>query len=246
MFVIPSREDIQKRRIVIVTLATSLALTNLGIKDYFTHIFVDEAAQALEAETVMPLTLASETTCIILAGDHQQISPKVYSPEAMQQKFNMSLLERLHLYYDSYSNRMDKSNSLNLLLSINYRTKMEILRFISSVFYGGPDRLISQSNLQSVLEITPLMFYGVQGVEIQDMDSVSFYNTSEVQEIVERVKELYDTWPSQWGPRQAKKIGVVTPYYDQVNHIYLFNIYVGSKETQLPATCIWKVFKFSI
>jgi hypothetical protein len=45
---------------------------------------------------------------------------------------------------------------------------------------------------------------------------VSFYNTSEVQEVVERVKELYDGWPPQWGPRQAKDIGVVTPYYDQV------------------------------
>jgi hypothetical protein len=66
-------------------------------------------------------------------------------------------VERLHLYYDSYSNRIDKTSPLNLLLSINYRTKMEILRFISSVFYGGPDRLISQANLPSVLEITPLV-----------------------------------------------------------------------------------------
>lgn len=206
-----------KHKIVIVTLSTSLVLTNIEIQDFFTHIFVDEAAQALEAETIMPLTLASDKTCIILAGDHQQISPKVYNIEALRQKFNMSLLERLHLYYDSYSNRMDKSASLNLLLSLNYRTKMEILRFISSVFYGGPDRLISQANLPSVLEVTPLMFYGVQGVEIQDTDSVSYYNTSEVQEVVERVKELYDTWPSQWGPRQAKDIGVVTPYYDQVS-----------------------------
>jgi ABC-type glycerol-3-phosphate transport system substrate-binding protein len=60
------------------------------------------------------------------------------------------------------------------------------------------------------------MFYGVQGVEIQDTDRVSFYNTSEVQEVVERVKELYDGWPPQWGPRQAKDIGVVVGlvYYD--------------------------------
>ena len=93
---------------------------------------------------------------------------------------------------------------------------MEILRFISSIFYGGPDKLVSRANLPSVLGITPLMFYAVQGVEVQDGDSISFYNTSEVQEIVERVQELYNQWPTQWGERKAKEIGVVTPYYDQV------------------------------
>ena len=40
---------------------------------YFSHIFVDEAAQALESETLIPLSLAGRTTKIILAGDHTQV-----------------------------------------------------------------------------------------------------------------------------------------------------------------------------
>lgn len=40
---------------------------------YFSHIFVDEAAQALESETLIPLSLAGRTTKIILAGDHMQV-----------------------------------------------------------------------------------------------------------------------------------------------------------------------------
>lgn len=215
-FEFPTHEDITKHNIVIVTLSTSLLLAELGLQDYFTHIFVDEAAQTLEAEAIMPLTLASKNTCVVLAGDHQQISPKVYSPEACDQKFDMSLLERLFQYYDSFSHKIDPTKPLNILLRINYRTKMEILRFISAIFYGGPDKLESKANLPSVLEITPLMFYAVQGMEIQDSDSISFYNMSEVQEVVERVYELYSRWPAEWGERNPQTIGVVTPYYDQV------------------------------
>lgn len=215
-FEFPTHEDITKHNIVIVTLSTSLLLAELGLQDYFTHIFVDEAAQTLEAEAIMPLTLASKNTCVVLAGDHQQISPKVYSPEACDQKFDMCLLERLFQYYDSFSHKIDPAKPLNILLRINYRTKMEILRFISAIFYGGPDKLESKANLPSVLEITPLMFYAVQGMEIQDSDSISFYNMSEVQEVVERVYELYSRWPAEWGERNPQTIGVVTPYYDQV------------------------------
>ncbi|KAK3594867.1 hypothetical protein CHS0354_005940 [Potamilus streckersoni] len=215
----PTKEDILNHRIVIVTLAESLVLTTMGLQGNFTHIFIDEAAQSLECETIMPISLANENTCIVLAGDHVQISPKVYSAEARKQKLHMSLLERLYNYYDSHSNLISPESPLNILLSINYRTKMEILRFIAATFYGGPDKLISRSNIPSVVEITPLTFYGVQGREVQDTDSVSYYNMSEVQEIVERVEELFSNWPEAWGECSAKEIGVVTPYYDQVQLI---------------------------
>ncbi|OWF53235.1 helicase with zinc finger domain 2-like [Mizuhopecten yessoensis] len=218
-FGLPTREDIEHHQIVIVTLATSLVLTNLGLHGHFSHVFIDEAAQALEVETIMPLSLCNEKTCVVLAGDHKQISPKVYSQEARNQKFDISLLERLYQYYDSHSAKIDQASPVNILLNINYRSKHEILRFISAIFYGGPDKLESQAKLPSVLTITPLTFYAVQGRETQDTDSTSFYNLSEIQEIVERVEDLFHNWPHEWGPRQAKEIGVVTPYYDQVQLI---------------------------
>ncbi|XP_033763482.1 LOW QUALITY PROTEIN: helicase with zinc finger domain 2-like [Pecten maximus] len=218
-FGMPTREDIELHQIVIVTLSTSLVLTNLGLHGHFTHVFIDEAAQALEVETIMPLSLCNEKTCVVLAGDHKQISPKVYSKEARNQNFHISLLERLYQYYDSHSSKIDQASPVNILLNINYRSKHEILRFISAIFYGGPDKLESQAKLPSVLTITPLTFYAVQGREMQDRDGTSFYNLSEIQEIVERVEELFHSWPQEWGPRQAKDIGVVTPYFDQVQLI---------------------------
>ena len=205
-------------RIVIVTVNTALVLIGMGLQGHFTHIFIDEAAQSLECEALMPLALATEKTCIVLAGDHEQISPKVYSSEARNQKLHMSLLERLHNYYESHKGLISESSPLNILLSINYRTKMEILRFISATFYGGPDKLKSEANIKSVVDITPLVFYGVQGREMQDANSISYYNMSEVQEVVERVEDLYEKWPEEWGKRSAKEIGIVTPYYDQVRN----------------------------
>ena len=75
-------------------------LNGIGLKQgHFTHILLDEAAQAMECEAIMPLALASMNTRVVLAGDHMQLSPEVFSQFAMEKKFNKSCLERL---YDLY------------------------------------------------------------------------------------------------------------------------------------------------
>lgn len=59
-----------------------------------------------------------------------------------------------------------------------------------------------------------------QGHEVQQSDSTSYYNAAEVQEVTDRVEELFDSWPlAEWGERRAEYIAVVTPYFDQVNRI---------------------------
>lgn len=73
----PTVADIRSRRIVVATLEMSLVLTRLNLRGHFTHIFIDEAAQALECHAVMPLCLADEKTCVVLAGDHIQMMQQV-------------------------------------------------------------------------------------------------------------------------------------------------------------------------
>ncbi|XP_041364208.1 uncharacterized protein LOC121379626 [Gigantopelta aegis] len=219
-FISASHEDIIQHRIVITTVETSLELLHLNLRGYFTHIFVDEAAQVLECEIIMPLSLATEKTCIVLTGDHMQMNPHVYSPEARKLNFHVSLLQRLCQHYDRFHKQLNQENTspLNVFLSMNYRTKKEILQFISAIFYGGPDRLKAQGSIPSV-EITPMVFYAVQGCEIQEADSTSYYNISEIQEVVERVDELYKNWPVEWGPQNAEDIMVVAAYHNQVSLI---------------------------
>ena len=105
---------------------------------------------------------------------------------------------------------------------------MEILRFISAVFYGGPEKLTAGGSIPSVVEITPLQFYAVQGKEVQDTESTSFYNHAESSEVVEQVEQLLINWPQEWGRKSPEDIGVISPYYDQVhvsNHNHLIKCF---------------------
>jgi hypothetical protein len=92
-FMTPSRESVLSHHITITTLSTSLSMSRLrDLKGFFSHIFIDEAAQAFECEAIMPLALATESTCVVLTGDHLQMGPKVYSSEAKLQKFHRSVI----------------------------------------------------------------------------------------------------------------------------------------------------------
>ena len=74
---IPKTAEIKTFSVVIMTLASSHILLSGQLKGHFSHILVDEAGQALETGTLQPLTLATANTCVVLAGDHIQMSPKV-------------------------------------------------------------------------------------------------------------------------------------------------------------------------
>ena len=73
-FAMPSRETLMNHRVVVTTLVTAASLAKLDIpRGFFTHIFIDEAAQAMEAETIIPLCLAGPYSQVVLAGDHLQV-----------------------------------------------------------------------------------------------------------------------------------------------------------------------------
>ena len=66
-------------------------------------------------------------------------------------------------------------------------------------------------------KLLPLNFYVACGQETQDDNGTSWYNLAEIHEVVERVNELYQSWPESWGEKDAKAILVTTAYSDQVD-----------------------------
>ena len=68
----------ENKLVVITTFLTSLHLRDTAPAGFFTHILIDEGAQAREPEAVAPLCLADSETKIIIAGDPRQVC--VYSP----------------------------------------------------------------------------------------------------------------------------------------------------------------------
>ncbi|XP_019641872.1 PREDICTED: helicase with zinc finger domain 2-like [Branchiostoma belcheri] len=219
-FAMPEMEDIMKHRIVIVTLTTSMYLIRMGIKrGHFTHILLDEAAQAMECETILPLCLADSTTRIVLSGDHKQMSPKVYSTEACDLSFDKSLLERMVQRYISLGKGTEEKakNPFLVMLTDNYRCCKEIVQFLSQSFYGG-------LNSKSVGQPRhprwyPLTFFSAEGEDKTGDYSTSYFNMAEVLEILERVEQLVEDWPEEWGARSMKDIGVITPYHYQTQII---------------------------
>ena len=207
----PTVEDVYKHKIVVVTLSTSMELASLNLKKgYFTHILLDEAAQALECEAITPLALADSNTRIVLAGDHMQMSPEIFSNFARERKLHVSLLERLYDHYPA-------NFPTKILLCENYRAHDAIIKFTSELFYD--QKLIASGKQPRHEKFYPLTFFTTRGEDIQDKNSTAFYNNAEVYEIVERVCELRRKWPAAWGKFNDTSIGIMTPYADQVFRI---------------------------
>lgn len=67
------KEYTHQLQVVVSTFGYSISLLNVLKQGFFTHIFIDEAAQTREPETIIPLCLASSKTNIVIAGDHCQV-----------------------------------------------------------------------------------------------------------------------------------------------------------------------------
>lgn len=90
----------------------------------FSTLFIDEAAQALEAASWIPMRRVGR---VVLAGDHCQLPPTVKSYEAMKAGLGKSLMERI----------VENHPEAVTLLTIQYRMNHEIMRFSNDWFYGG-------------------------------------------------------------------------------------------------------------
>ncbi|XP_070600520.1 3'-5' exoribonuclease HELZ2 [Erythrolamprus reginae] len=213
-FCFPTREQIDRRRIVLTTCMTS---RDLGLPcGYFTHILIDEAAQMLECEALVPLSLASQSTLIILAGDHMQKTPRLYSLHKDEQSADYTLLNRLFQHYKKEQHEVAFKS--RIIFNENYRSTAGIIEFVSKHFYvGREDTISAKGNVPPHPEFYPLMFCHVSSNAEKDK-SMSWYNISEIEQIIEKVQELDQKWPVEWGEKHLKSICVVS-YGIQVKYI---------------------------
>ena len=90
----------------------------------FGTLFIDEAAQALEAACWIPIRRASR---VIFAGDHCQLPPTIKSLEAIKGGLGITLMERI----------VKNKPECVSLLQVQYRMNDEIMQFSSDYFYHG-------------------------------------------------------------------------------------------------------------
>ena len=125
-------------RVIACTLVGSANRLFEGQK--FGTLFIDEAAQALEAACWIPIRRVSR---VILAGDHCQLPPTIKSFAAMKAGLGKTLMERI----------VENKPETVTLLKMQYRMNEEIMRFSSDWFYGNKVESAPEVKYRSILDL---------------------------------------------------------------------------------------------
>uniref|UniRef100_A0A8C5XPG5 Helicase with zinc finger 2 n=1 Tax=Microcebus murinus TaxID=30608 RepID=A0A8C5XPG5_MICMU len=202
----PTAAELAQHRLVVTTTTQA---RELGVAaGFFSHILIDEAAQMLECEALTPLRYAAPGTRVVLAGDHMQVAPKLFSVPGARAAEH-TLLFRLFLHYQQEAHPAARQS--RVVFHENYRSTDAIVRFVSRHFYlakGSP--IQASGNVPRHPRHPPLMFCHVAGRPERDLTRTSWLNPAEIVQVVEKVQEAYDTWPGCWGGREQRFICAVS------------------------------------
>ncbi|KAK2465188.1 hypothetical protein APHAL10511_002542 [Amanita phalloides] len=185
----------------------------------FETIVIDEAAQAIELSSLIPLKYKCNRC--ILVGDPQQLPPTVISQEASRYNYNQSLFVRL---------QKQRPEAMQLL-NIQYRMHPEISRLPSRVFYqnrlqDGPDMASKTAQpWHSHPKFGTYKFFNINGTEEQS--SRSLMNKAECQvaaALYARLRREFSNINLDF------RVGVVSMYRAQVIELRRqFERYLGER-----------------
>ncbi len=184
----------------------------------FGTVFIDEAAQALEAACWIPIRRASR---VILAGDHCQLPPTVKSLEALKGGLGKTLMERI----------VENKPECVSLLQVQYRMNDEIMQFSSDYFYHGkmtsaPEvahRLIHEGD-------APILWFDTSAIELGE-DEKNNFREQFVGETFGRVNKgeadltlsLLQIYFQRIGKQRILDdridVGIISPYRAQVQYL---------------------------
>ncbi|KAL3669629.1 hypothetical protein V7S43_005014 [Phytophthora oleae] len=200
---------IKNAQIVFCTLSGAGSVAMCEFAQDFDALIIDEAAQAVEASTLIPFKFRPHR--VVLVGDHRQLPATVLSKKLVTMGYDRSLQQRLV-----------ENDSPVLLLNQQYRMHPEIAEFPSAHFYSG--RLVQDDNMSEWTAqeyhrdraFKPLLFLDVQGNQSQVSGSTSLRNMSEVEAVVQLIRRLLTQFPRiEW----KKRIGVIAPYKQQIYEV---------------------------
>ena len=226
------RKDILTRTQVVCSTLSVAGSSLLSLcKEAFDTVIIDEAGQAVESLSLIPLQYKCER--LIMLGDTRQLPATVFSGICRDLGYGMSLFERLK-----------RNKYPSVFLDVQYRMDRVISRFVSKTFYNG--RLRDAADLggrrdtlfEDVPAFGPFRFYSIVGQEVKTKES--FLNTKEA----DFVKYLLLFWASLRSKKRKtkkltfpafqegvdlesvgienlpkEKVGVVTPYKAQITYL---------------------------
>jgi len=203
-----------KFRVIVSTCVSASIPYGIGVpRGHFTHIFVDEAGQAAEPESMIPIkTMSDNRTNVILSGDPKQLGPIVRSDLALSLKLGVSYLDRLcemNMYDESQMSgityvygfpHFGRTLTLRSVVKLvkNFRSHNAIISYPNKKFYRNElqpcaDPIITSSCLRWDGLSTPgvpIIFHAMQGKDEREASSPSFFNIQEATEVKAYIQAL--------------------------------------------------------
>lgn len=195
-------------RVIACTLVSSANRLLEGQK--FGTLFIDEAAQALEAACWIPIRKVDR---VILAGDHCQLPPTVKCPQALRAGLGETLMQTI----------VKNKPETVALLKLQYRMNEEIMRFSSDWFYGGMVQSAPEVKYRSILDFdTP-----IEWIDTEDMDCNEEFvgenygriNKAEAELSVSQLKTYITKIGRERFLEERIDVGLISPYKAQVQYL---------------------------
>ena len=196
----------------------------------FGTLFVDEAAQALEAACWIPMRRVSR---VVLAGDHCQLPPTVKSIAALKAGLGKTLMERI----------VENHPEVVTLLKIQYRMNDDIMRFSSDYFYQGQVESAPEVRFRSILDLDIPMEWrdtgeirneelgmrneecGVKNEAVPSFkeefvgESYGRINKAEAELTLDTLQQYFERIGKQRLLDERVDVGIISPYRAQVQYL---------------------------
>ena len=202
------------------------AATSILSRHTFRTVIIDEAAQALEPATWIPILKA---TRVVLAGDPYQLPPTVKSRKAEKEGFNITLLEKTLDISVALRREEDPNKSpgerpqdaafWHSLLEVQYRMNRPIMGYSNKYFYEGKLRaaeLVAERSLPGVPLSESVVFIDTAGTGFEEKLHPRFksrYNEGEIDILIEHLLQLRSNTPPE---DPLPTVAIITPYREQV------------------------------
>ncbi len=184
----------------------------------FSTLFIDEAAQALEAACWIPIRRASR---VIFAGDHCQLPPTVKSLEALKGGLGKTLMERI----------VENKPECVSLLEVQYRMNDEIMQFSSDYFYHGKMKSAPEVAHRLIHEgDAPILWFDTSEIELGDDEKDNFkeqfvgetfgrVNKGEADLTISLLQIYFQRIGKQRILDDRIDVGIISPYRAQVQYL---------------------------
>ncbi len=203
-----NQELFGEARVIACTLVGSANRLLQGMK--FATLFIDEAAQALEAACWIPMRKVNR---VVLAGDHCQLPPTVKSLAALHGGLGKTLMERI----------VETHPEAVSLLRVQYRMNEEIMRFSSDYFYGGRVESAPEVKYRGILDYDdPIEWIDTSDIDAREEfvgESFGRINKTEAELTLAVLERYYEKIGKERVLGERIDVGVISPYRAQVQHL---------------------------